>query len=45
VLLHRREEFRAAPASVAKMKELCDDYEMQLLIGRSPASKPRKTAS
>jgi len=33
VLLHRREEFRAAPASVAKMKALCDDYEMQLLIG------------
>ncbi len=34
VLLHRREEFRAAPASVAKMKELCDNYEMQLLIGQ-----------
>jgi thioredoxin reductase (NADPH) len=33
VLLHRRDEFRAAPASVAKMKALCDDYEMQLLIG------------
>ncbi|QGZ41435.1 thioredoxin reductase (NADPH) [Pseudoduganella flava] len=34
VLLHRREEFRAAPASVAKMKQLCDDYEMQLIIGQ-----------
>lgn len=34
VLLHRREEFRAAPASVAKMKELCENYEMQLLIGQ-----------
>ncbi|MDO8299466.1 NAD(P)/FAD-dependent oxidoreductase [Lacisediminimonas sp.] len=34
VLLHRREEFRAAPASVAKMKALCDNYEMQLLIGQ-----------
>ncbi|MYN38567.1 NAD(P)-binding domain-containing protein [Duganella sp. FT109W] len=33
VLLHRRDDFRAAPASVAKMKALCDDYEMQLLIG------------
>jgi thioredoxin reductase (NADPH) len=33
VLLHRREDFRAAPASVAKMKALCDDYEMQLLVG------------
>jgi thioredoxin reductase (NADPH) len=34
VLLHRREEFRAAPASVAKMKELCDNYEMQFLVGQ-----------
>ncbi len=34
VLLHRREDFRAAPASVAKMKELCDNYEMQFLIGQ-----------
>ncbi len=34
VLVHRREEFRAAPASVAKMKALCDNYEMQLLIGQ-----------
>ena len=34
VLLHRREEFRAAPASVAKMRQLCDDLEMQLLVGQ-----------
>lgn len=34
VLLHRREDFRAAPASVAKMKALCDEYEMQLIIGQ-----------
>lgn len=34
VLVHRREEFRAAPASVAKMKALCEEYEMQLLIGQ-----------
>lgn len=34
VLLHRREEFRAAPASIAKMKELCDNYEMQFLVGQ-----------
>ncbi|KIF83379.1 NAD(P)/FAD-dependent oxidoreductase [Noviherbaspirillum autotrophicum] len=34
VLLHRREEFRAAPASVAKMKELCENFEMQLLVGQ-----------
>ena len=34
VLLHRRDEFRAAPASVAKMRDLCEQYEMQLLIGQ-----------
>lgn len=34
ILLHRREDFRAAPASVAKMKEMCDNYEMQLIIGQ-----------
>lgn len=34
ILLHRREEFRAAPASVAKMKELCDAYEMQFMVGQ-----------
>lgn len=34
ILLHRRDEFRAAPASVAKMKELCEQYEMQLVIGQ-----------
>jgi len=34
VLVHRREEFRAAPASVAKMKELCENYEMQFLVGQ-----------
>jgi thioredoxin reductase (NADPH) len=34
ILLHRREDFRAAPASVAKMKELCDNYEMQFMVGQ-----------
>ena len=34
VLLHRRDDFRAAPASVTKMRELCEEYEMQLLIGQ-----------
>jgi thioredoxin reductase (NADPH) len=34
VLLHRREEFRAAPASVAKMKELCENLEMQFMVGQ-----------
>lgn len=34
ILVHRRDGFRAAPASVAKMKQLCDDYEMQFMIGQ-----------
>jgi thioredoxin reductase (NADPH) len=34
VLVHRREGFRAAPASVAKMRELCDRHEMQFLVGQ-----------
>jgi thioredoxin reductase (NADPH) len=34
VLVHRRDGFRAAPASVAKMKELCDRLEMQFLVGQ-----------
>lgn len=34
ILVHRREDFRAAPASVAKMKELCDAYEMQFMVGQ-----------
>ncbi|NRR34142.1 NAD(P)/FAD-dependent oxidoreductase [Oxalobacteraceae bacterium] len=34
VLLHRREDFRAAPASVSKMKALCDNLEMQMLVGQ-----------
>jgi thioredoxin reductase (NADPH) len=35
ILLHRRDGFKAAPASVAKMKELCDAYEMQFIIGQA----------
>jgi thioredoxin reductase (NADPH) len=34
ILLHRRDGFRAAPASVAKMRELCEQLQMQLLIGQ-----------
>ena len=34
IMVHRREEFRAAPASVAKMRDLCEQFEMQLLIGQ-----------
>jgi thioredoxin reductase (NADPH) len=34
VLVHRRDGFRAAPASVARMKEMCERLEMQFLIGQ-----------
>ena len=34
ILVHRRDGFKAAPASVAKMKELCDDYQMQFMVGQ-----------
>lgn len=34
VLIHRRDGFRAAPASVAKMRELCEQMEMQFLVGQ-----------
>lgn len=34
ILLHRRDGFRAAPASVAKMRELCEQYEMQFIVGQ-----------
>ncbi len=34
VLVHRRDGFRAAPASVARMKELCEKLEMQFLVGQ-----------
>ncbi len=33
ILLHRSENFRAAPASVKRMRELCEDYRMQFLEG------------
>ena len=34
ILIHRRDGFKAAPASVAKMHELCDAYEMQFIVGQ-----------
>src|SRR3954469_18544828 len=34
ILIHRRDGFKAAPASVARMKELCDAYEMQFVVGQ-----------
>jgi len=34
ILVHRRDGFRAAPASVAKMRELCEACEMQFIVGQ-----------
>src|SRR5688572_22744308 len=34
ILIHRRDGFKAAPASVAKMKELCEALEMQFVVGQ-----------
>ena len=34
ILIHRRDGFRAAPASVARMKELCEAFEMQFVVGQ-----------
>ena len=35
ILIHRRDGFRAAPASVHKMRELCEALEMQFLVGQA----------
>ncbi len=34
ILIHRRDGFRAAPANVAKMREMCEAYEMQFIVGQ-----------
>jgi thioredoxin reductase (NADPH) len=34
ILVHRRDGFKAAPSNVARMKELCDAYEMQFIVGQ-----------
>ena len=33
ILLHRRDGFRAAPASVTRMRELVEAHEMQFMVG------------
>ena len=40
-LLHRRDGFRAAPASVAKMHALCEQMEMQFLVGQITGCEAR----
>ncbi|MES2975751.1 MAG: NAD(P)/FAD-dependent oxidoreductase [Pseudomonadota bacterium] len=34
ILIHRRDGFKAAPASVAKMREMCEALEMQFIVGQ-----------
>jgi len=34
ILVHRRDGFKAAPASVARMKALCEQHEMQFVVGQ-----------
>ena len=34
ILLHRRDAFKAAPASVARMRALCEAQQMQLMVGQ-----------
>ena len=34
ILIHRRDGFKAAPASVAKMHEMCDAHQMQFAVGQ-----------
>ncbi|MFM7705823.1 MAG: NAD(P)/FAD-dependent oxidoreductase [Rubrivivax sp.] len=34
ILVHRRDGFRAAPASVARMRAMCEAYEMQFMVGQ-----------
>jgi thioredoxin reductase (NADPH) len=34
VLIHRRNDFKAAPKSIAKMHELCATHEMEFIVGQ-----------
>jgi len=40
-LIHRRDEFKAAPKSIARMRELCANNQMELLIGQVSAYKTK----
>jgi thioredoxin reductase (NADPH) len=41
ILIHRRDGFKAAPASVAKMRELCAACEMQFVVGQVTGCEER----
>ena len=41
-LIHRRDDFKAAPQSVAKMRALCGAHEMRLEIGQITSLKSSK---
>ncbi len=34
ILIHRRDGFQAAPASVTRMRELCERHKMQFIVGQ-----------
>ncbi|MBT9549618.1 MAG: NAD(P)/FAD-dependent oxidoreductase [Hydrogenophaga sp.] len=34
ILIHRRDGFKAAPANVARMRELCERLDMQFIVGQ-----------
>jgi thioredoxin reductase (NADPH) len=41
IVVHRRDGFRAAPASVARMKELCEAMQMQFVVGQATGIEER----
>lgn len=34
ILIHRRDGFRAAPASVSRMRDMCEQLQMQFIVGQ-----------
>jgi len=44
ILIHRRDGFKAASASVTKMKEMCEAYEMQFIVGQVTGFEERDGA-
>ena len=42
-LIHRRDDFKAAPQSIAKMRELCASGKIELLIGQITGYETKET--